>query len=296
MRSPATATATESSASVSMGRVGGRKPQSWSHRCHYRAAGSGSHTLLSKGRPNAAARTAALLQQRRRLAVFAAPASADLYPPASHSTNHTDEDEGGARGKQSRSEKKSRKAMQKLGMKALPGVSRVTIRKSKNVSAVAQRRAVLSVRGCAVVQRVGGAQQQDGTAGCSGCRNRPYRAQQAVSGVAHSVGPSSPHQPPFPLRPPHHHRRSCLSSRPPTCSSPPPATPTSSLGRPRSRTSPPRCEGRGGGVGVGGGGSVCACCQNGWWRLGRVKAGRGSESGSLCSNTHAPAGALQSRR
>ena len=38
------------------------------------------------------------------------------------------------RSKQSRSEKKSRKAMLKLGMKPITGVSRVTMRKSKNVS------------------------------------------------------------------------------------------------------------------------------------------------------------------
>lgn len=37
------------------------------------------------------------------------------------------------RGKQNRSEKKSRKAMQKLGMKAVPGVNKVTIKKSKNI-------------------------------------------------------------------------------------------------------------------------------------------------------------------
>lgn len=37
------------------------------------------------------------------------------------------------RSKQSRSEKKSRKAMLKLGMKPIPGVSRVTVKKSKNV-------------------------------------------------------------------------------------------------------------------------------------------------------------------
>lgn len=47
------------------------------------------------------------------------------------------DDEGkgdvGGRGKQSRSEKKSRKAMLKLGMKPLPGVSRVTVKKSKNI-------------------------------------------------------------------------------------------------------------------------------------------------------------------
>jgi len=40
---------------------------------------------------------------------------------------------GGLRGKQSRSEKKSRKAMQKLGMKPVTGVVRVTIKKSKNI-------------------------------------------------------------------------------------------------------------------------------------------------------------------
>mmetsp|Transcript_35189 Transcript_35189/g.76340 ORF Transcript_35189/g.76340 Transcript_35189/m.76340 type:complete len:177 (+) Transcript_35189:76-606(+) len=37
------------------------------------------------------------------------------------------------RGRQSRSEKKSRKAMQKLGMKPITGVSRVTIKKSKTI-------------------------------------------------------------------------------------------------------------------------------------------------------------------
>ena len=46
---------------------------------------------------------------------------------------HAEEGGPGGRGKQSRSEKKSRKAMQKLGMKPVPGVSRVTIKKSKNV-------------------------------------------------------------------------------------------------------------------------------------------------------------------
>ena len=57
--------------------------------------------------------------------------------PPNHSIHHQDmlvvvPAEGG-RGKQSRSEKKSRKAMQKLGMKPVSGVTRVTIKKSKNV-------------------------------------------------------------------------------------------------------------------------------------------------------------------
>merc|ERR1719253_265604 len=41
--------------------------------------------------------------------------------------------ESEGRGKQSRSEKKSRKAMQKLGMKPVPGIIRVTVKKSKNI-------------------------------------------------------------------------------------------------------------------------------------------------------------------
>ncbi|KAI3843137.1 hypothetical protein MKX03_011621 [Papaver bracteatum] len=43
------------------------------------------------------------------------------------------EDIYGGRSKQSRSEKKSWKAMLKLGMKPITGVSRVTIKKSKNI-------------------------------------------------------------------------------------------------------------------------------------------------------------------
>merc|ERR1711967_93141 len=41
--------------------------------------------------------------------------------------------ESSGKGKQSRSEKKSRKAMAKLGMKPIPGIIRVTVKKSKNI-------------------------------------------------------------------------------------------------------------------------------------------------------------------
>ena len=44
-------------------------------------------------------------------------------------------DDAGGKSKQSRSEKKARKAMLKLGLKPVPGVARVTIKKSKNVRA-----------------------------------------------------------------------------------------------------------------------------------------------------------------
>ncbi|CAE6941849.1 unnamed protein product [Symbiodinium sp. CCMP2592] len=56
------------------------------------------------------------------------------------SDDDSDEDmphlEGGAKDekhKQNRSEKKSRKAVSKLGMKPIPGITRVTVKKSKNI-------------------------------------------------------------------------------------------------------------------------------------------------------------------
>ncbi|XAR52111.1 hypothetical protein NMG60_11020015 [Bertholletia excelsa] len=57
---------------------------------------------------------------------------------AEDSDDEGDEKEDGAQGtnessKQSRSEKKSRKAMLKLGMKPVTGVSRVTIKRTKNI-------------------------------------------------------------------------------------------------------------------------------------------------------------------
>ncbi|XP_026430364.1 uncharacterized protein LOC113326918 [Papaver somniferum] len=48
--------------------------------------------------------------------------------------NETGHSNGTSRSKQSRTEKKSRKAMLKLGMKSVPSVSHVTVKKSKNVS------------------------------------------------------------------------------------------------------------------------------------------------------------------
>ena len=61
--------------------------------------------------------------------------------PEDDSDDEEDDDEegeeveggSGKAPKQSRSEKKSRKAMQKLGMKQVPGILRVTVKKSKNI-------------------------------------------------------------------------------------------------------------------------------------------------------------------
>ncbi|KAI5620831.1 hypothetical protein C0J50_19559 [Silurus asotus] len=56
-------------------------------------------------------------------------------PEISHATN----DESVSKTKQSRSEKKARKAMSKLGLKQIHGVTRITIRKSKNILFVITR-------------------------------------------------------------------------------------------------------------------------------------------------------------
>jgi len=44
-----------------------------------------------------------------------------------------EEEDEDKKGKQSRSEKKSRKALQKLGMRPVPGIVRVTVKKAKNI-------------------------------------------------------------------------------------------------------------------------------------------------------------------
>jgi len=84
---------------------------------------------------------------RRRARAMAKKKEEDDDPVVDEDTDEDDSDdddmpelEGGAEGddaasraKQSRSEKKSRKAMQKLGMKPVPGIMRVTVKKSKNI-------------------------------------------------------------------------------------------------------------------------------------------------------------------
>ncbi|CAM9388325.1 unnamed protein product [Chrysoparadoxa australica] len=60
-------------------------------------------------------------------------ADSDDEIPELEETGAGVEDEGAGGSKQNRSEKKSRKAMQKLGMRAVPGIIRVTVKKSKNI-------------------------------------------------------------------------------------------------------------------------------------------------------------------
>ncbi|KAK2902975.1 hypothetical protein Q8A67_007688 [Cirrhinus molitorella] len=65
--------------------------------------------------------------------------SGTLLRPSNPQLSHSPADESVSRAKQSRSEKKARKAMSKLGLKQIHGVTRITIRKSKNILFVITR-------------------------------------------------------------------------------------------------------------------------------------------------------------
>ncbi|XP_066501895.1 NAC-alpha domain-containing protein 1 [Hoplias malabaricus] len=62
-----------------------------------------------------------------------------LLRPSDPQITHSTADESVSKTKQSRSEKKARKAMSKLGLKQIHGVTRITIRKSKNILFVITR-------------------------------------------------------------------------------------------------------------------------------------------------------------
>ncbi|KAI4881545.1 hypothetical protein NFI96_014879 [Prochilodus magdalenae] len=62
-----------------------------------------------------------------------------LLRPSDPQISHSAADESVSKTKQSRSEKKARKAMSKLGLKQIHGVTRITIRKSKNILFVITR-------------------------------------------------------------------------------------------------------------------------------------------------------------
>ncbi|XP_065116879.1 uncharacterized protein nacad isoform X2 [Paramisgurnus dabryanus] len=65
--------------------------------------------------------------------------SGTMLRPSNPQLPHSPADESVNRAKQSRSEKKARKAMSKLGLKQIHGVTRITIRKSKNILFVITR-------------------------------------------------------------------------------------------------------------------------------------------------------------
>jgi nascent polypeptide-associated complex subunit alpha len=80
--------------------------------------------------------------------------------------------------KQNRSEKKSRKAMQKLGMRPVPGVLRVTVKKSKNVLFVISKPDVFKSPTADTYVVFGEAKSEDMNAGAQAQAAKQFRQPQ----------------------------------------------------------------------------------------------------------------------
>lgn len=98
--------------------------------------------------------------------------------------------------KQNRNEKKSRKAMQKLGMRPVPGVLRVTVKKSKNVLFVIHKPDVFKFPSAETYVVFGEAKSEDSSAASQAAAAKQFQQQQHAS-VA-SAGAASPSSIPTP--------------------------------------------------------------------------------------------------
>jgi nascent polypeptide-associated complex subunit alpha len=81
---------------------------------------------------------------------------------------------------QNRNEKKSRKAMQKLGMRPVPGIMRVTVKKSKNVLFVIQQPDVFKSPNSDTYIVFGEAKSEDTTGASQAAAARQFAQQQAA--------------------------------------------------------------------------------------------------------------------
>ncbi|WPT11867.1 hypothetical protein PSENEW3n2_00005367 [Picochlorum sp. SENEW3] len=102
--------------------------------------------------------------------------------------DEVEEVEDGGRGKQSRSEKKSRKAMQKLGMKPVPGIVRVQIKKSKNILFVINRPDVFKSPSSDTYVIFGEAKIEDLGAQAQASAAEQFRMQEAAANTAEASG------------------------------------------------------------------------------------------------------------
>mmetsp|Transcript_27051 Transcript_27051/g.54049 ORF Transcript_27051/g.54049 Transcript_27051/m.54049 type:complete len:194 (+) Transcript_27051:148-729(+) len=103
--------------------------------------------------------------------------------------------EGDAPGsKQNRSEKKSRKAMQKLGMRPVPGVVRVTVKKSKSVLFVISNPDVFKSPNSDTYVVFGEAKSEDLNAGAQAHAAKQFRQQAGGAGAEalHRAAASTP--------------------------------------------------------------------------------------------------------
>jgi nascent polypeptide-associated complex subunit alpha len=100
--------------------------------------------------------------------------------------------EGGAVDtKQNRSEKKSRKAMQKLGMRPVPGILRVTVKKSKNVLFVINKPDVFKSPTSDTYVVFGEAKSEDPSGAQQAAAAKQFQ-QQAADSTAASLVPAEP--------------------------------------------------------------------------------------------------------
>lgn len=93
-------------------------------------------------------------------------------------------EDGEGRGKQSRSEKKARKAVTKLGMKPVTGIARVQIRKSKNILFVIAKPDVYKASNSDTYVIFGEAKIEDLNAQASSAAAEQFRMQETMASLA----------------------------------------------------------------------------------------------------------------
>ena len=89
---------------------------------------------------------------------------------------------------QNRNEKKSRKAMQKLGMRPISGVVRVTVKKSKNVLFVIHKPDVFKSPNAETYVVFGEAKSEDQSAVSQAAAAKQFQAQQAAAAMPQAPG------------------------------------------------------------------------------------------------------------
>ena len=85
---------------------------------------------------------------------------------------------------QNRNEKKARKAMQKLGMKAVPGILRVTVKKSKNVLFAINKPDVFKSSNSDAYVIFGEAKSEDQTGASQAAAAKQFRPPQEAAAAA----------------------------------------------------------------------------------------------------------------
>ena len=94
--------------------------------------------------------------------------------------------------KQNRNEKKSRKAMQKLGMRPVPGVLRVTVKKSKNVLFVINKPDVFKSPTADTYVVFGEAKSEDLSSASQAAAAKQFRQPEAMAAAAAGGVPAAP--------------------------------------------------------------------------------------------------------